>query len=319
MRSFGDGMGLMFACGAKPTIGIAALALAAGLHAADAAVEKSGTAVAVLQSTRASGAAGDRTLVTSAPVFMGDRIQTSGKGEAQIELLDNTRLVVGPNSSMVVNSFIFEGGDQAKKVSLNALRGAFRFITGSSRKNAYEIKTPTATIGVRGTQFDFTIGRGGELNFALFEGEARICRSASSCIVLKGACSVAVVPRNRPARHVTSLSERAKILKDEFPLAASQTRLRRDFRVDTSSCSTRRADIRPDGNIPSPTPVTVVAEEPPPSPEITGSIGTNHSGLGDGTNPGQGADHNKSPNADPNGGGTNNPSGNNGNNNGKNK
>ncbi len=283
------------------------------------AAETSGTVVAVIQQSEATGTAGRRMLVTSGPVYQGDNIRTGARGEAQIKLRDNTRLVVGPNSLMVVDDFIYDGGAKAQKVTLNAVRGAFRFITGSSRKDAYEIKTPTATIGVRGTQFDFTIGRGGDLNFALFEGQARICQPGRQCVVVSGACNVVVAPRRQPVRRPTSIEERTKLLTDMFPYVASQTRLRSDFRVDTSSCSVRKASIAPGQSLTVvPANRTAVVEPPSvppgspppvPPPTTTGSIGPNRSGLGDGTNPGQGASHSNSPQVASASGGTNNPGG----------
>ena len=140
------------------------------------------------------------------------------------ELADDTRLVVGPNSSMVVDAFVFDRRGTAKQVTLNAVRGAFRFITGSSRKSAYQINTPTATIGVRGTQFDFSVDRRGQLNFALFEGQARICSRGGRCTVLSGACSVAVIPRSGAARRLPAGNERTRLLRTIFPYIASQRR-----------------------------------------------------------------------------------------------
>ena len=198
----------------------AALCLAVGLAASSEvlAAEPSGTVVAVVQSSEAAGAAGTRRLVTRGPVYMGDTIRTGARGEAQIQLADDTRLVVGPNSSMVVDAFVFDRRGTAKQVSLNAVRGAFRFITGSSRKSAYQIKTPTATIGVRGTQFDFSVDRRGQLNFALFEGQARICGRRGRCTVLSGACSVAVFPRSGTARRLPAGNERTRLLRTRVPL-----------------------------------------------------------------------------------------------------
>ena len=107
--------------------------------------------------------------------------------------------------------FVFSGGGKAKQVALNAVRGAFRFITGDSRKSAYTITTPTATIGVRGTQFDFTIDRRGQLNFALFEGQARICTHGGQCTLLSGMCSVAVVPRGGGLEQIGRASCRERV------------------------------------------------------------------------------------------------------------
>lgn len=114
-----------------------------------AIAEPSGTVIAVVQQSEAVGETGKRVLMAEAPVFSGDQILTGPIGEAQVKFRDNTKLVVGPNSKMVIDAFVFEG-DTARKISINAVRGAFRFISGRSPKDAYSITTPTATIGVRG-------------------------------------------------------------------------------------------------------------------------------------------------------------------------
>ena len=67
--------------------------------------------------------------------------------------------MVGPNSTLVLDRFLMRGGNRPQKFSVDALRGTFRFISGNSAKNAYDIQTANATIGIRGTGFDFSSGR----------------------------------------------------------------------------------------------------------------------------------------------------------------
>jgi hypothetical protein len=115
-----------------------------------AAADPSGVVLAVVQQSEANGETGQRVLKPEAPVYAGDRIITGPIGEAQVRFRDNTRLVVGPNSTMVIDAFVFDDSDTARQISIEAVKGAFRFITGNSPKDAYTIKTPTSTIGVRG-------------------------------------------------------------------------------------------------------------------------------------------------------------------------
>jgi hypothetical protein len=116
---------------------------------ADAPVP-SGSVVAVIQQANAVGSpTGKRMLDVAAPVYIGDQIQTGDIGEAQLRFRDSTKLVVGPNSNLVIDDFVYKNRGTAEDVSINAVRGTFRFITGSSPKNAYSLKTPVATIGVR--------------------------------------------------------------------------------------------------------------------------------------------------------------------------
>lgn len=122
----------------------------AALGAGVAAAQPSGLVLAVIQQSEADGTTGKRVLTVTAPVFAGDKIVTGPVGEAQVKFRDNTKLVVGPNSAMVIDAFVFDDNDTARKISINVARGAFRFISGKSPKDAYSITTPTATIGVRG-------------------------------------------------------------------------------------------------------------------------------------------------------------------------
>jgi hypothetical protein len=133
------------------TVAIAFAALAvASIGAATVAAQPSGVVIAVVQQSEADGETGRRVLMPEAAVFSGDRIITGPVGEAQVRFRDDTKLVVGPNSTMVIDAFVFDDENTARQISINAVRGAFRFITGNSPKDVYSITTPTATIGVRG-------------------------------------------------------------------------------------------------------------------------------------------------------------------------
>ena len=133
------------------TAAVAIAALAAIFVVAPVVVaQPSGIVIAVVQQSEADGETGRRTLLQEAAVYSGDRIITGPSGEAQVKFRDDTKLVVGPNSMMIIDAFVFSDEDTAREISINAVRGAFRFITGNSPKDVYSITTPTATIGVRG-------------------------------------------------------------------------------------------------------------------------------------------------------------------------
>jgi hypothetical protein len=132
-------------------LGTAFLAVAAATALTSAGrADPSGTVIAVVQQSEADGTTGRRTLMQEAAVFSGDKIITGPQGEAQVMFRDQTKLVVGPNSVMVIDAFVFSDQDTARQISINAVKGAFRFITGNSPQDAYTITTPTSTIGVRG-------------------------------------------------------------------------------------------------------------------------------------------------------------------------
>jgi hypothetical protein len=239
----------------------AAFLLAAASGAAPAATP-SGTAIAVIQATSIVGTTGKHVLQPEAPIFMGDRVNTDTIGEAQIKFRDNTRLVVGPNSSLLIDKFVFTDDTTAKSVTINAVRGTFRFITGTSPKNAYLIRTPTATIGLRGTQFDFAIGARGETRLALYGGGVRFCDLQNRCVELRGRCDVVVASPGEGIKHLQSGAEKTGVIDASFPYARWQWRLNADFRLDTAACATTQ--VTHAGMMPAATPPAPPAPDCPP-------------------------------------------------------
>ena len=190
-----------------------------------------GKAVGVDPDAVARGGTGERTLIVGTDVSVGERVMTGPSGQVQLVFLDDTRLVVGPGSSLLIESYLMRGGGSAERFAVNALGGTFRFISGNSPKSAYQIRTPSATIGVRGTEFDFVVGRG-ETRVMLYEGAVRVC-AGSSCIDLAERCGVAraagsarLFTRNDPER-----PELARV----FRYAFSQSSLLHPFRVSAAA------------------------------------------------------------------------------------
>ena len=140
------------------------------------AANPSGTVVDVNQNAKATGSEGARVLLSQGAVFSGDEITTDYKGIAQIIFVDNTRFVIGPNSRTIIDRFIFNPDNTARAVTISATKGAFRFITGVSPHQAYNIRTPAMTIGVRGTNLDFSVEAGtGRVTEALYSGGTTNC------------------------------------------------------------------------------------------------------------------------------------------------
>ncbi|MDT8342810.1 MAG: FecR domain-containing protein [Thermohalobaculum sp.] len=155
-----------------------AISLAAGVAGA---AEQIGEAKAVIDSATAEGNVGERALVSGAEVFFGERVKTDSVGEAQLLFKDGTRMVIGPNSNLVLDQYVFRSGAADNQFVVRAFSGAFRFITGSGPKDAYLIHTPAATIGVRGTSFDFSVTPG-ETNLLLMHGGATVCSNDGNCV-----------------------------------------------------------------------------------------------------------------------------------------
>ena len=67
---------------------------------------------------------------SGAPIFMGDMITTDGEARLQILLKDETVFTIGPNSSIVIDQFVYDPSTQDGKVDARAIKGVFRLVTG---------------------------------------------------------------------------------------------------------------------------------------------------------------------------------------------
>jgi hypothetical protein len=104
-----------------------------------------------------------RTLGRGLELKEGDRLTTSDGGSAIIKLQDGTRMTVRPNTEMVLTQYHFRENAPDNSMLMQLVRGGFRAITGLINKtspNAARIQTSTATIGIRGTDFDARICQG---------------------------------------------------------------------------------------------------------------------------------------------------------------
>ncbi|MDB5861882.1 MAG: hypothetical protein JWQ76_5571 [Ramlibacter sp.] len=98
-----------------------------------------------------------RTLGKGLPLQQGDRLTTSEGGSAIIKLADGTRMTVRPNSELVLQQYQFQENAPDNTMLMQLVRGGFRAVTGLISKNApnaARVQTNTATIGIRGTDFD---------------------------------------------------------------------------------------------------------------------------------------------------------------------
>lgn len=100
-------------------------------------------------------------LAIKSEVESGDTLLTEKDTYALIKLIDNSEITLKPNTSFVIEQFSYEAqqpdGDHA---IFSLLKGGLRSVTGllgKRNKERFEMKTPSATIGIRGTTFTATL------------------------------------------------------------------------------------------------------------------------------------------------------------------
>ena len=95
-------------------------------------------------------------LITGSKIYFGDSIFTEAASTAQILLMDQTTLTIGENSELVIDEFVYDPQTKIGKIISSVKIGTVKIITGEISKtnpDNLEIKTPTGSIGARGTEF----------------------------------------------------------------------------------------------------------------------------------------------------------------------
>jgi hypothetical protein len=129
-------------------------------------------------------AAGDpRRLFTGDDVRQQELIEVDKQGRSEIVLNDDTKLALGSGSRLLLDRFVYDPDIEGGAIVMNLVHGAFRFITGVAAKPAYVIRTPNASITVRGTIFDVYTVRPNETWLLLLEGGVEACTNSGRCVV----------------------------------------------------------------------------------------------------------------------------------------
>ncbi|MCR8709770.1 FecR family protein [Aliarcobacter butzleri] len=114
-----------------------------------------------------------------------DVISTQVNSKIKITFIDNTIVTIGKESSLNIEEYIFNTSTKEAKTELNVLKGAFHTITGEIGKvnpDKFKLKTKSASIGIRGTEF--------------YGDENRIVCTQGRIIVLSNSVSVDVPSGN---------------------------------------------------------------------------------------------------------------------------
>ncbi len=101
----------------------------------------------------------------------GDTLLTAKKSRIQVMLQDETVVTIGSNSSFSFEEYFYDSSKNSK-LTMRANRGFFRSVTGEIGKLAperFKVKTVSATIGIRGTDFSGNILGESEV-FKCYEG-----------------------------------------------------------------------------------------------------------------------------------------------------
>ncbi len=156
----------------------AAMMTVAGMHSAKAEI---GVLAAVNRDmTGARPAEQARPIFIKEKLVQDERIISTGGGGGQVLFLDQTSLTIAPNSEVVLDRYVYDPASDTGEMAVTVLRGAMRFVGGRiSKTSPALIKTPTATIGIRGGMGNVRVEDGADTLYMHVAGFASTITTAT--------------------------------------------------------------------------------------------------------------------------------------------
>ena len=131
-------------------------AAARAMDSEPARADAIGEVISLTGTVTAQGTDGaTRKLDLNQPVVPKDIIVTGSRSNVEILFKDRSVFSQGPDSSTVLDDYVYAAEPSASKMLLKVGTGTFRYVTGEIVKqnpDAFALETPTTTIGIRGTE-----------------------------------------------------------------------------------------------------------------------------------------------------------------------
>jgi len=151
--------------GGRGTLGARLAAMAGALSLVVAPLPAMSQAVGVNAAVRnqvrvrQTATAAERQAVVREQVSLGNAIATGGSSSLQIMLLDRSTLTLGQNARLTVDRFVYDPARRSSSVGTSVAKGTFRFLSGKAARGGNNtVSTPAATIGIRGTILEGSVG-----------------------------------------------------------------------------------------------------------------------------------------------------------------
>jgi len=144
-------------------------------------------------------------------VYLGDKVITGENGTVRLRMIDDAVLDLRCFSIMVIEQYALNTNN--RRSIINLLQGSLNKVTGKIGKltdDIYELKTPVASVGVRGTEYALRVfqskGCGGKLDaddglyVKVIKGLVNVHNDAGNEVIAKGETAYVSLPKVAPKK-----------------------------------------------------------------------------------------------------------------------
>jgi hypothetical protein len=108
-------------------------------------------------------------LAAASPVHRNELLETGEESAVEVVFVDASKLTMGQSARVTVDEFVYADPATSRSV-INLTKGAFRFVSGNMAEDKVTLKTPTATMVIRGTELKIDVADDGQTEVSVIEG-----------------------------------------------------------------------------------------------------------------------------------------------------
>jgi len=105
------------------------------------------------------------------PVLFQETLETLDESSARVRFIDDSKLSIGAKSKVLIDEFVFDPKNAKGNALIDISVGTLRFVTGEMPKGGVVIKTPTATLTLRGTDVVVHVHPDGTTDTTVYDGK----------------------------------------------------------------------------------------------------------------------------------------------------
>lgn len=144
--------------------------------------------VGTVSRVQASALINNRPATPNEAIHQTDIITTDADGRIAITFLDGSVLTVGGDSEMVIDTYSYNADPTLGEALLTLSKGAFRMVTSTvvdAAPESFAIRTPLATLGIRGTDFWGGFLLPDTLDVIMLDGKGVIVTTQGGTVVIE--------------------------------------------------------------------------------------------------------------------------------------
>lgn len=128
----------------------------------------------------------EREIARGSEIFVDETVTTGPRGNAKLRFTDGAVITLDVDSFFTVNTYEYDGaGGAADSMVMTIARGTMRTLTGTigdDPADTYQLNTPFASIGVRGTEYAVAVDVTGRVRVFVFDGSIAVTPAAPGSV-----------------------------------------------------------------------------------------------------------------------------------------